>query len=821
LQRYLLLLLLFGVFEANSQAQEISAHFKQKPLSEAIIEIRDTYGLYFAFNEDELSKYKITVFGRFINVESFLDEALEGLPFTYSRNGLVILIVPTGPGPQVSEFTLHGQVIDKLTGESLPNSHVFINSFGMLTDLNGHFTFVSNTDSVFKLKVSYLGYYIYDTAVVAGMNIKIGLMPSLVGLNEVVVKGREIDFSSQIGGAPGEVKLNHMVAKFLPGYGDNTVFNLMRLQPGIMAAGEQSGYFTIWGSSEGQNQVLFDGFTVFGLNNFNDQISTINPFMVKDIEIIKGGYGADYGDKAGAMVHIRGIEGDRTKPTVNLLVNNLTLNGMASVPIAKKSAFSLAFRQTYYNLYNAADFDLPETRTRNGRQVSEVNVVPSYNFRDANVKYSGETPSGDPFFVSGYYGGDRFGFNLESDTRLNHLESNGYETNEQQGFSAMYNKLWTGHGSSRILFSYSSSEMEMERTSVLTRRWSGRALDDRQRHISNHISEYGVNLENNYAWSSNNHFTWGGNYKHTNIAISEDTNRVNLLTRDASLDNLALFIINQIKLAPKLQMEMGVRVNFTDQAGNTYAQPRAILKYSMNDNWSASAAWGLYNQFVVKSIVVDRVRNRHYIWTISDGKTFPVVQSVHHVVNINHEKDGFEMNLEGYYKSTNGITRFVFLDRLGRFKLNLEAESYGLDLYLKRDFGRHSAWIAYSLGKSTESYLLRDSLHETSALHDQRHELKTAVLVNFNPVYLSSNYVFGSGFSDPYGTPYSRFDVSVIYRFNSVRFKLETGVSILNLFNTTNVKYDDLYRVPDDLGTIDVSFESVPFTPSVFLNIGF
>jgi len=77
-----------------------------------------------------------------------------------------------------------------------------------------------------------------------------------------------------------------------------------------LAAGEQSREMLIWGSYSGHSQLIFDGFTVFGLKNFNDNISFANPYMSKDIKVMKGGFGADYGDRVGGIVEITGIQGN-------------------------------------------------------------------------------------------------------------------------------------------------------------------------------------------------------------------------------------------------------------------------------------------------------------------------------------------------------------------------------------------------------------------------------------------------------------------------------------------------------------------------------
>jgi len=112
----------------------------------------------------------------------------------------------------------------------------------------------------------------------------------------------------------GEIHLNHQVGSYLPGFADNSLYNLLRLQPGVLAAGEQANDLIIWGSYSGQTGILFDGFTLYGLKNFNDNIGIVNPFMVKDIKLMKGAYPADYGGKAGGIVDITGRNGNLTKP---------------------------------------------------------------------------------------------------------------------------------------------------------------------------------------------------------------------------------------------------------------------------------------------------------------------------------------------------------------------------------------------------------------------------------------------------------------------------------------------------------------------------
>jgi len=151
---------------------------------------------------------------------------------------------------------------------------------------------------------------------------------------------------------------------------------------------------------------------------------------------------------------------------------------------------------------------------------------------------------------------------------------------------------------------------------------------------------------------------------------------------------------------------------------------------------------------------------------------------------------------------------------------------YGIDFFLQKDWRRHSAWIAYSLSKVEERWPDLPADDFRRAPQDQRHELKLALLLNFDPFYFSTNYVYGSGFPaapyNPNGTDenltYSRLDASFIYKFLDRKVVGEIGLSLLNVLNTENIKYANFIRIPaSQTNTINIYAEAIPFTPTLYL----
>jgi len=325
----------------------ISVH--NRPLSGVLINLRDKYAIRFSFDDNLLSQYKVTLNKTFTSAERAIRELLKPFPLTYSRQGKVFVIwKKTIPAITNGKFYLKGYIKDSKTGEPLAFSHILAYEKNTVSDVNGYFSEIVSHNSLQHLIISHLGYYILDTLLKPGSVHAIRLIPSSIPLQEVKITGEAIDFVSQIGQKPGIIRLNSKVATHLPGFGDNSVFNLLRLQPGILASGEQTNSLIIWGSYGGQSKVMFDGFTVYGLRNFNDNISAFNPLMAKDIEVMKGGYDARYGGRVGGIVNISGITGNTKKVSFVLNVNNMTLNSLLEIPFKNRSSLVVAFRHTYF-----------------------------------------------------------------------------------------------------------------------------------------------------------------------------------------------------------------------------------------------------------------------------------------------------------------------------------------------------------------------------------------------------------------------------------------------------------------------------------------
>lgn len=868
---FIVFLLVSGV----AQTRNIRIEAKNQPLNQVFLHLREQYDFHFSYSESQLAQYRVTIAKTFSSEEEALIFLLDDFPFRLKKTGEVFVIVPDKrklKGEQKKDQTqIAGQIVEAGSFEPLPFSQILINNHPVIADVSGNFNYTATIDSTFHVRISHLGYYIYDTLLYAGINQRFKLTPAIQSLPEVVVRDNRIEKATIVGENAGKMTINPIIASFLPSQGDNSVFNMIRLMPGIQGAGEQSGDLLIWGSYEGHSLVTFDEFTLFGLKNYNDNISVVNPFVVKNIEILKGGFEAKYGNRVGGIVNITAKNGNIQKPVFSLNINPTTLNGMVEIPLFKKSSLLFAYRQTYYNLYNSSDFNFftPTLRSTNDHSTStqhrniafDMDVYPNdYQFRDLNLKYSYHFDNGDLFYVSLYGGGDNFSLKANTNTiremnmnmGMNHGNDNStpltislldQEENRQFGISAFYHKKWSDNLVSKFVITNSSfSKSQLE--DVNSKNTSTQSIYNKdQVNTKNSALENSFRIENLLTLLNGHQLEFGGGYYNNEAQIDIKTNLTDTLSiktlNKFSSKRLFVYVHDNLPIGDRLILKTGIRTNISIDQKMVYVEPRISATYKLSEQLKINASWGRYNQFIYKMANVDQNQNYTYLW-VTGYENIPVINATHWVGEINYFKNNLTLNVQAYYKPTRNLTERIFEQRVvkgiptdGYFPYFGDAKTYGIDLYAKKDFGKHSVWGSYTLSKALERFAPENELLPayTLAPQHQLHEFKAAGLFNIHKFYFSADYVFGSGMqilsevfkANASNVSYNRVDVAVTYKFTPKRFTGELGLSVLNVFNTQNLRYPNLknFQLTKELGNFRVYSSSVPFTPVLFLKVVF
>ncbi|MFN8257916.1 MAG: hypothetical protein U0W24_19625 [Bacteroidales bacterium] len=834
--RNLIVVLWFVIIVQQVFAQKISINAKDKPLNQVLVEVRDRYALKFSFDNTELSKYNFSVNKTFKNIEQMLDFLLKDLPLQYEKTSGVYIIfpkkieVPDNEKEKPKIYTISGKITEEKTNEFLPYTQLVINQFSVLSDQNGHFSYSSTTDSIFKIRISSLGYIVKDTIVKAtSRSLKISLSPFIQMMEEITVNENLMESFYTSCNEAATIKLNHKVSKYLPGSSDNSVFNLLRLQPGILASGEQTNDIVIWGDYPGQSRIIFDGYTLFGLKNYNDQISPVNPLLVKNIQLRKAGYDASFGDCVGGIAEINGKDGSTKDFQGTLSMNNFTLNSLVEVPLFKKSSLQLAYRQTYYNLYHDGMSIFPKTINEKNPNLAGFYVYPDYKFRDFNFKYSLKSEN-NYFFVTFYRGNDNFSYSLDKIFKYRQINKISAEENIQTGSSFFLLHKFSDKIKSEITASYSGLNSYYNDEANTTSTVSGKITLKSSIEENTQLTESRLQVKTSIETSSHHQFELNLQFLNNSTSSDQDTFSAGYNNQEEAR-TYGTFGFKDIVTFKNSTLDFGVRTSYLPGIQKFFPEPRIAFQQSVGEKVRFNLAWGIYNQFLVKSSYLDNFGNYRYNWVIPDGEEIPVLSAQHWVGGISYNEKFMNLNFEVFYKTCDGLTRYLKAANTINSGLSYgNGKTIGIDLYSKFNLKKHTVWVSYTLSKSTEHFEYMLPGEYLFAPQDQRHEIKIAGILNLSPFFLSANYVYGSGFlnrpflqkNNSNRETYSRLDISATYQFTKRKNFGETGISILNVLNTENIKINSFERIPlTQISSVKIAWPAVPFTPSVFIKLYF
>ncbi len=832
---------LFFQLTAQTPAK-IKLTVRNTPLNQVLIDLKENYGFQFAYDSDLLSQYEVSVNKIFHTEEETLIYLTRNLPLKVEKSGDVFLIIPlTAEEPKPVVTRISGQVLAARTFEPLPYSYVLVNRKPLQADNLGQFNFIASADTSYNLQISHLGYFIYDTIVTQSIHRQFFLSPQIERIKEVVILSNPVEKSTLIGDKAGYLKINHQIAPILPGHGDNSVFNLLRLMPGILASGESSNDLLIWGAYESHSKIQFDGFTLFGLKNFNDNIGVVNPFMIKNIEVMKAGYEARYGGRVGGIVDIQGKDGSLQKPGFTFNINSTTVNTMLQLPLSKSSSLLAAYRQTYYQLYEPTSLSL-FSKGNSGSNGSgsgntnsesiEFDVQPDFIFRDANLKFTHRSDGGSYFSVSLYGGGDEFMYDIEGEYGRNKYFRNEEEENRQYGGAVQYNYPWSNGSATNISVGYSGFEQKAYQLNEVERIRTGIILISKDIDSENTVDEFTATATHNLSFQRGHQLIFGIGTVNNQVQLSRISGDEVLMDVANNSSQLFLYLQDELPVGKVLALKTGVRMVYSNKLNDWYLEPRASVSLNLTHELKLNASWGLYNQFISKTLMVDSLLNYAKFWMNSDGLDIPVLHAQHFVAGGSFNKNGFTISSEAFYKTTDGLARYYSGSnwvKSGFYQGN--AKTYGVDVYVKKEYKRHLAWISYTLCNTKEHFPYYLKNYYNPAPHNQKHEFKFAGILNYKSFYFSANYIYGSGF-DRYdfetgdgsnlNKDYKRLDASVVYKFKPGKIKSEAGISILNMLDADNVKYSNLgVTTIDEISLVGVYADAVPFTPAVFFKIEF
>ncbi len=781
---------------------------------------------------------------------------------------LLLVILPSIAFSQ--EYTLSGRVIDKSSNETLIGVNLIFPDLatGVVTNDYGYYS-IKLPAGNHRVILTYIGYANAEDEVNISDNTQqnFQLSEASESLDEVVITS---DIEALNIKKP-EMSVNRLsigtIKKIPVVFGEVDVVRSLLLLPGVSNAGEGSSGFNVRGGAVDQNLILLDEATIYNSSHLFGLFSVFNPDAIKDLKLYKGGIPAEYGGRVSSVLDIYQRDGNSREFKMQGGIGAISSRLLAEGPIVKdKGSFLVGARSSYAHLF------LKLTDNDN-----------SAYFYDLNTKLSYELDESNKLLLSGYFGRDVFNIsqNFENtygnavlNLRWNHVFSDNIFTN----LSAIYSDYYYGLNLNFVGFNWDSGIRNL----------------NLKYDFNHYISE---NFELKYGM----HNTY---YKFNpgEIEPIDETSGINYfkLNDKYALEN-AFYISAEHKFSEKLSAEYGMRLSNFFRLGqnefNTYAndepvaynprtgiyseadiletrdvsrgesletftnfEPRLAIAYNFAEDQSVKVSYNRMAQYL-HLISNTSSPTPLDVWTPSGPYVKPQLLDQYAIGYFRNFNNGdYSLEIESFYKDIQN--RIDYIDganliannAIERVVLNGEARAYGLELLLRKNEGRFTGWLAYTLSRSEQRTPGRNSQeiginngdwYKTN--FDKPHDVTITGSYDLNENWdLNANFIYQTGLATTfpnaqyeyedvnipvYGArnedrlpSYHRLDLSATYypKKNKGR-KLQSSwnFGIYNVYNRQNA-YSITFRENMDTGRNEaVRLTLFGIIPSVTYNFKF
>ncbi len=375
---------------------------EQVPLEEALYALIDE-GAPLSFSNRILpSDYLVSLSANDIRLEDALRFVLAGTDLFFEVRGGVVVIKQR---EEVPEFIVYGYVRDAESGEPLVGAVVYDSLLrrGSTTNAYGFYS-LRLPKGKRRIRASYLGYHAHAFSLALEKNTvwSVNLVPSLL-LQTIVVQDSFFRPFAKYG---AEEDLNRPDLKALPALGgENDLFRLLYLQPGVQTGADGFGGMSVHGGGVDQNLVLLDGVPVYNPTHMVGLFSVFDDRVVRSARFWGHVFPARYGERASSVLDVRTREGNkhafRTRAYLALTSAGLLCEG----PVKKEqSSFFVSLRRSLLDIY--------QSLYNGGVGTSEVGGISNrgrYYFYDFTAKFNTRLGGRrNRLFLSYYRGIDYF-----------------------------------------------------------------------------------------------------------------------------------------------------------------------------------------------------------------------------------------------------------------------------------------------------------------------------------------------------------------------------------------------------------------------------
>lgn len=653
-----------------------------------------------------------------------------------------VQLVAQGQNP-----TLSGYIRDAKTGETLIGATVAVKEkpgTGAATNAYGYYA-LSLPAGTYTFVYAYLGYETAEQKVVLkeAQKLNVSLQPAGQLLKEVVVTG-ESETERLRQSQMGVEKINIQTINKLPVLlGERDFLKSMQLLPGVKSAGEGQSGFSVRGGTLDQNLILLDDAPVYNASHLLGFFSTFNSDALKEVTLHKGTAPAPFGGRLASVVDVKMKEGNNQKFDVSgglgLIASRLNVEG----PIQPgRSSFLLSGRRTYADVF---------------LRLNDQFANNSLYFYDFNAKLNYQITDKDHLFLSGYFGRDKFGLRDQFGIDW------GNATGTLRYTRLLSDKLFLN---SSLIYSNYDYEISI-------------AANNNQISILSGIEDWNFKQEVQYFAGTGKQWRAGYNVIYHTVTpgtIRSNTTRIEPPLREG-LESAA-WVSYDWQVQERLKLTAGLRVSHfgafaragsyfrLDDRNNIldtlpanggfaaqyfYPEPRLAVQYTLDSVSSLKGAYtrNTQNLHLVTNSVTTSPTDR---WLMSTNNIRPEVGDQFSLGYFRNSADNsWEFSAETYFKWMQNQIDYKDAadDQSPAIETQLlygDGRAYGLELLAKKNKGRFTGWLGYTLSRTERRISGVNNGAWYPARQDRTHDVSIVLMYDVSSrLNVSAAWVYQTG----------------------------------------------------------------------------
>ncbi|MEI7982507.1 MAG: TonB-dependent receptor, partial [Bacteroidota bacterium] len=624
--------------------------------------------------------------------------------------------------------------------------------------------------------------------------------------------------------------------------------------PGIQSFGDGSALYYVRGGNSDQNLLVIDEVPVYNPSHLFGFFSAFAPDAINEVQVYKGDFPAKYGGRLSSVIDIKAKEGNLKQfgfsGNMGPYASTVTFEG----PVIKnRASFFISGRLSTLNWLT---------------RFTALQKTFNFQFFDINAKLNFKLNENNRFFFTCYTGRDDFSHYASAE-----INTYGINWNNLAG-TFRWNHLFNGRFFSNTTLSYSRYNYSL----TLPREQNGYWKSS----ISN------LTLKSDMTWYLNPDNTLRAGWEVTNHESNPGNVTLNDEVSQGDVPEISpyyameyvFYLSNEQKIGEKFSLRYGIRLPLWQDFGpatvysfdenhrvidtlhygnlETYAlyfnpEPRVNIQYLINAESSVKLSYCRTTQFLQLLSNSTSPFNSLEVWAAA-GPNIPPQKADQLAIGYYRElfKSKWTVSVEGYYKWFHDHLDYrdhanmlfnPFIEGELRFGT---AQSYGIELMLRKPTGKLTGWIGYTWSRALVSTPGVNNGESYSASYDRPNDFSINIAYDTRKHWsFYANWIFMTGaatttpigfyYNNGYSIPlyggknndrlpdYHRLDLSVRYLFSKPgnRYQHSLALTLYNAYGRMNpfsVSYNKMMNDSGDFvvpSTLNGNYKLIPTSISV------